>query len=453
LKKIFIAIVVIVAVGLMIFYNLNKSEGEGFGNPFANNNAQEVEAAVIQRGDIASNILITGSVEEIHKKEIMTNTPVKVLEVYVKNGDLVSKDQALFSVDVTSLEEELSQLKVTYEIQTLQLEKLKKLSTTSSTTGLEIGLELSKLTLSGAQRLYDDQVAALESNKTLLESGIISQSEYDAMAKGVDEAQSQIDTATLNVERAQADLAGIKKNNSQSSQSSEIDVKIQLKNLESLDLNIAKIENQIVELQKVTIAPVGGIVTGLTLVPLEYAQTMVPLMILMDMNSLKVVASVREYDITDLAIDQEVAITGDAIPKDQIVSGKISYIAPLAIQGVVNGKQTTAVEIEILITEGSKYLKPGYTADCEITTLFKKDIVVASYDMFREDKENNKLVYVIDENNTLVEKTVTVGITSDFDAEIVEGLEAGDIVVTNPSLSLKPGMKVTVADGLEGEGE
>ncbi len=46
-------------------------------------------------------------------------------------------------------------------------------------------------------------------------------------------------------------------------------------------------------------------------------------------------------------------------------------------------------------------------------------------------------MYVVDSNNVLVEKKVVVGITSDFDAEIVEGLEAGDLVVNLPSLSLK----------------
>jgi multidrug resistance efflux pump len=449
-KKIGIAVLIIGIVAIMIIYNLNKdTTGEG---GFGGGKAQEVEVTVMQRDDLYSSILITGTVLESNKWEVISNTPLQINEVFVEVGDHVTMGQELFAVDMTDLIAELNQAKLNYEIQTLQLEKLRSISSTSTAAGGEITLELSRLAVSTAEKFLEEQRTNLEKSRILLSEGFISQEEFNTMTKAVEEAQNQLATSKLNLKRAEDDLAALLKSNNQANQSSQIDVTIQVKNLESLKMNITTLENQIKEISDLAYATGEGVVTEVHIIAGEQSPSLTPMLTLMDMNKMKVEANVREYDIKDITLGQKVIITGDAISKSASVEGEVSFIAPKAIQALVNGKEATTVPIEITIVKDMNQLKPGYTADCEITTSFKEQVLVASYDMFRDDRDNNKLAYVVMENGIVEERVVVLSITADFDAEVLEGLKEGELVINNPSLSLKDGMKVKVISDLEKEG-
>ncbi|MDF1618059.1 HlyD family secretion protein [Petrocella sp. FN5] len=449
-KKIGIAVLIIGIIAIMIIYNLNKDRsGEG---GFGGGKAQEVEVTALQRDDLFSSILITGTVLESNKLEVISSTPLQIEEVLVEVGDQVTTGQALFVVDMTDLEAELKQAMLNYEIQTLQLEKLRGLSSTSTATSGEIALELSRLSVSTAEKYLEEQHVNLERSRILFSEGFISEEEFKTMKKAVEEAENQLATSKLNLKRAEDDLSALLESNHQANQSTQIDVTIQVKNLESLEMNITTLENQIKEISDLTYAIGDGIVTEVHISEGEQSPTFAPMLTLMDMNKMKVAANVREYDIKDIILGQKVIITGDAISQSASIEGEVSFIAPKAVQALVNGKEATTVPIEITITKDMNQLKPGYTADCEITTSYKEQVLVASYDMFRDDRDNNKLAYVVTENGIVEERIVVLGITADFDAEVLEGLEEGELVINNPSLSLKDGMKVKVINDLEKEG-
>jgi len=449
-KKIGIAVLIIGIIAIMIVYNLNKNTtGEG---GFGGGKAQEVEVTTLERDDLYSSILITGTVLESNKWEVIAQSPLQIEDVLVEVGDYVRIGQALFEVDMTELEAELKQAKLNYEIQTLQLEKLRNISSTSTAAGGEIALELSRLSVSNAEKYLEEQGVNLEKSRVLLNEGFISQEEFNAMTKAVEEAENQLATAKLNQKRAEDDLATLLESNHQANQSTHIDVTIQVKNLESLKMNITTLENHMQDISDLTIATGEGVVTEVHITEGEQSQALTPLLTVMDMDKMKVAANVREYDIKDIQLGQKVLISGEAISKSASVEGEVSFIGPKAVQALVNGKEATTVPIEITIVKDMDQLKPGYTADCEITTSFKEQVLVASYDMFRDDKDNNKLAYVVNEDDVVEERVVVLGITSDFDAEVVEGLEEGERVINNPSLSLKDGIKVNVINDLEKEG-
>lgn len=452
MKKAIIIIGIIGAIALMIGLNLNKNKDESEGGIAFGGKAQEVEAVRIETGDLASSVIITGAVEEVTKRDLSATSAMEVTGLLKDIGDSVKVGDPLFSVDLTSFQEELVSLKLNREIQALQIEKIQSISTTSSSSGAKIALELAKINLNSAQSFYDNQVESLAKNEELFKEGIISQSELDSMTKSIDDAKSQIDIATLNVQRSESDLNSVYSANNNSTKSLEFDVQIQLKNLESLDLSIAKVEKQMIELEESTYSPISGVITAVHVETGDMVMTGAPLFQIMDMEDLIIKASVREYDIRNMEVGQNVVVTGDAIDKENMVTGKLSYIAPVASGTVINGRSTTGIEIKISINEGLEFLKPGYTTDCEITTQEVTDVVIGTYELFREDKDNNKTVFVI-VDDVLEERMIETGITADFEAEISSGLEVGDIVVVNPSLSLKEGMKVMISNDLEEVGE
>lgn len=453
MKKFMIAGAIIIIVVVMVLMNMSKSrEGNDSIASFGSKKAQEVEAEVIKKGEISASVLITGNVEEVNKKELMATTPIDIIEVLVQEGDDVLVGEALFTADLSTFEDELAQLRISYEIQSLQLERLQVLSTLSDTTSLEIAVELARLSLNSSERFQTEQAENLEKNQRLYEEGIISNSDYKVFEEAAVEAVTQFESSSLSLERSEAELSNGRKTNSSTKESTEIDVKVQLKNLESLDMNIAKLEKQIAEIKALMQAPMSGVVTISNIMNGETSSTMVPLLTIVDIAKLKVTSSIREYDISDMALGQKVFITGDAIESETKVIGEVTFIAPVAVKAVISGRETTAVKIEIGITEGVKYLKPGYTTDCEIMTEIKKDVVIASYNMFREDEDGNRIVLLVNDQNLIEERAVELGTISDFDAEIISGIEEGDMIVMNPSLALKEGSKVRVTNDLEEEG-
>ncbi len=454
MKKFIIGGIIILVIGAMILINVLKSgdEAKNTGSSsFTRGRTMAVEAEVIGRDTITSSILITGSVEEVNKKEVTSSTPIKVSEVLVEKGDVVQKGDLLFTADLESMNKDLDQLKVNFEIQKLTMEKLEALSGSSDNTSLELALKLSKLGLDSAQRFYESQLANLEKNQTLFDNGVLSVSELDGLKSSVTEAESQLSTSKISYQRSQADLSSLRKQTTNSDRSTEIDMEIQQMNLDSMAINITNLNEQIDEIEALTMTTMNGVVTELNIYNGEMSSSMTPLVVIRDVEDLKIVANIREYDVGDVEIGQEVLISGDAIGKDEEVLGTVSYIAPIAAQTVVNNRQVTAIEVEIAVDEGTKFIKPGYTTECEIVTSKLEDVVVVAYNMLSKDEEGNDVVFVIDEDQMATERQVELGKTSDFDAEVISGVEEGDLIVVNPSLSLFDGTKVEIIEEEEGK--
>lgn len=441
-KKIIIAVVVLAIIATMVIVNVTRAASEdGDKAPtFGGGGGQAVEAQYIVSGDLSASVLVTGLVEEIEEKSIYTDSPLDVLSVDVELGDVVVKGQTMFTLDLSTLESELSKTKINYDIQTLQLEKLQHMA--SSTGSAQIGVELARLTLASAERSYNTQKDTYEKNQLLFEQGVISKSELDAIQTGFEEAANQLSSAQLSLSRSQSEM-------NTSEESTEIDIAVQVKNLESLDLTIAGLEQQIADLKALAEAPMNGVVTYLPIEDDTMVNAMTSIATVTNVEELRVEANVREYDIKSIQLGQQVILEGDAVNKGNVVLGEISFIAPIANKSVVSGREATAVEIYIDVTEGTEFLRPGYSLECEIMTDERIGVPLVNYNMLTENKNGDQVVYVVNENGKAEERVVELGITSDFDAEVISGVETGEVVIVNPSLIIKDGLKVSISNDLE----
>lgn len=449
MKKWLIGGGILIVLAAMILVNVLRGDSDDGGSA-PRGRSQTVEARVVEAGTITSSIIITGSVEEVTKEEVMATSPVEIKEVMVTKGSVVKKGDKLFTADLDSSYKELDQLKINYDIQLLTMKKLETLSSTTDDRSMELALELARLNRDSAERFLNTQTENLEKNQALFDAGLISKSEFEGLESTVTEAESQLATAKVSYQRSYADLTSIREQTENSELSTEIDLEIQQLNIDSLAMNIETLEQQIKDIEDLTTATLDGVVTELNIEAGDMASTIGPLLVIRDVTDLKIVANIREYDITDVAEGQEVIITGDAIGKEETVLGTVSYIAPVAAETIVNNRQVTAIEVEITVDQGVDVIKPGYTTECEIITSKLEDVVIATYEMLQKDSEDNDIVFVIEEG-IAKERIVKLGATSDFDAEVIEGLESGDQVILNPSLSLFDGSKVEVEEEEEGK--
>ncbi len=139
-----------------------------------------------------------------------------------------------------------------------------------------------------------------------------------------------------------------------------------------------------------------------------------------------------------------VKVTGEGV-KDKEYRGIVEYISPNAITNR-NGQSTeTIVEVKIGIEDKDTEFKPNFSANVEINTAKKEEILVVPYEAIYSSKDGKKIIYTI-ENNKAKENVITTGIEGDLVLEVIgEGLNEGQEVILNPTENIKDGVELNVS--------
>ncbi|MFA6514919.1 MAG: HlyD family efflux transporter periplasmic adaptor subunit [Candidatus Paceibacterota bacterium] len=152
----------------------------------------------------------------------------------------------------------------------------------------------------------------------------------------------------------------------------------------------------------------------------------------------------NEVDVTSIKLEQKVTITFDAI-EGLSVSGVVAEIDPV---GTVSSGVVT-YNVKIAFDSDDDRIKPGMSANTEIITQEKKDILTVTSSAI---KTKNKKVYVevfevplpsmgningITSAVPPVRKEVTIGLSDDLKTEIISGLNEGDQIVLKTTTSSK----------------
>jgi HlyD family secretion protein len=182
--------------------------------------------------------------------------------------------------------------------------------------------------------------------------------------------------------------------------------------------------------QAMITAPMNGEVANILINAGEQAAPGAPAIILVNKEAFHIEVSVDEIDIDQIALNQLVEITLDALP-DRIVDGRIVDIAPTAAAtgaGVVTYLVTINIEPGQTIT-----LRPGMTANASIVVEEIDDVLIIPNWSIRLDRDSglafvNKLTAAAE----IIEVPVETGLRNEQFSEVLGGLEAGEtVVVTN----------------------
>src|SRR5205807_4857547 len=105
------------------------------------------------------------------------------------------------------------------------------------------------------------------------------------------------------------------------------------------------------------------------------------------------------------------------------------------------------VEVWVTLANGAGKLRANGAAQVTVAANSKSDaiIVPASAVTLEASNANEGTVMIVDAQNVAHERKVTVGIRTADKIEIVEGLQAGDIVVVEGNFALPDGTKVEIA--------
>ena len=191
----------------------------------------------------------------------------------------------------------------------------------------------------------------------------------------------------------------------------------------------------------------GTVVEVNTSVSKSNTSTSQTLIHIVNQGSLQVVGSLSEYDLANLAVDQEVKLTSKVYP-DQTWTGKITYISnyPEGNGGdsLATGTSNTSAKypFKIAMTSDIGPLKQGFSINIEVVNA--KTSVLVPVTAVVPDGDKQYVWTIVDGKAKRVE--VTLGSADATLQEISSGLAVGDQVISNPSLDLEDGKEVNALE-------
>jgi HlyD family secretion protein len=337
----------------------------------------------VGRGAVEATIANTraGTVEACLRTKLSTISGGRIEVLAVKEGDRVKKGQLLMQLWNADqhAEQRLAQA---------QLETARKRVVEACT-------------------LADSAVREADRRRDLFKQGFISESAYDAARVDADARSAACTTAKSDVAQSQA----------------RVDV------------------TRVVQGRTVLVAPFDGTVAKIVGEVGEYSTPSPPgvptppAIDLIDESCLYVKAPMDEVDAPKIVVGQPVRITLDALPKKSF-PGKVKRVAPY-VSAVE--KQARTVDIEATFDDPASpgRLLVGYSADVEVILEVRKDTLRVPTAALLE---GGRVLVLAD--GKLAERQVKAGVANWEYTEIVEGLAAGDRIVTSLE---RTGVKAGVA--------
>ena len=174
------------------------------------------------------------------------------------------------------------------------------------------------------------------------------------------------------------------------------------------------------------IAPIAGRVASVLIREGEQAAPGAPAMTVLNENAYHITVQVDEIDIERVEVGQPALITLDALP-DEPVQGTVSEIAPTSTS--TGGVVTYLVTINI--DEGAaQNLRPGMSASAAITVDEIDGVLIVPNWAVRLDRETGEAFVLIRQpDGTVTEGVVETGLRNEQFSEVVSGLSEGDVVV------------------------
>jgi multidrug efflux pump subunit AcrA (membrane-fusion protein) len=187
-------------------------------------------------------------------------------------------------------------------------------------------------------------------------------------------------------------------------------------------------------------APFGGTVLECNVVAGDAAELGTSLFRLADPSSLWACLHIQESDLAAVKAGGEVVLRTQAYPGED-------FRGRLVLVGDVVEAGTRTVEGRVEIGSAGGRLKPGMFVEASIASAGERRALVVPETALQDDS-GRSVVFVRTGERTFARREVRIGARSGGAVEILEGLAAGEIVVTSGSFLLKSELrKGSLEDG------
>lgn len=440
----------------------------------------EVQTGKVLRQDLAAVVTASGEIKPSRDRyaAVNANSYGKIVAVYVKEGDRVTKGQLLMQTE--SVQQEADVRAQQAALRTAQADAAAAEAAVASTAA---AVRTAEADVQQAQATLDRAAKDFARAEAMLSDQLISRQVFDQRRTEYEVARAALEASEARLRQAEAQL-----------QQSRHALEMSRARVAQAQAALLRFED--VKSKTIYTSPLDGVVTSL---PVHEGENVVPGIqnqpgsLLFQVSDLSVVTAevkVDETDIVNVRIGQPAEVTIDAIP-NKTFKGKVTEIGQSAIgrtTGLTTGQSATSAEeakdfrVVITLDDPPPNMKPGLSTTAKITTAtrenavtvpiqalavrLKRDLEAPKDEKKVEEKtpvsltaaEREKMkeeiqgVFVV-QGGKAIFKPVKTGIMGPTDVEIVEGLEPGQEIVTGSFRALrtlKPESKVKVNNKPQG---
>lgn len=353
----------------------------------------EVVVDPVRRADLVRTVVASGHVENPFRVEIGAQVTGTVAEVLVDEGQRVSRGQVLVKLETQELQAAIVQANGAVAQARARLMQLNDLT-----------LPTARESLAQASATFRNAQAVFDRTTELARTGHATRAALDEAQRALDVARTQVNAAQLQVFTASP--AG----------SDHV--------LAQTQLDQAQAALQIAEsrLAYATVtAPRDGILIARNVERGTVAQPGRALFVLAPVGTTQLVLQIDERNLGLVAMGQRALASADAYPDDRFAAF-ISYINP----GIDITR--SAVQVKLTVPEPPAYLRQDMTVSVDIEVARREATLVLPLRSIHEPNAAEPWVLVVREGRAR-RQTVHLGLRGNTQAEVLDGLAAGDIVV------------------------
>lgn len=357
-----------------------------------------VKTATVDRGRLVISLKSPG--EAVTEKIIQMKAEVggKIRSILIDEGQHVKKDELLVEID-----DKVYQL----ELESQEADRLRVLS--------ELLLEKQfAFSNTGGSSQKKEKISAAEEEfrkaRQLFQQGMISQDEFEDISR-------KYELALIEAGQRREEIRAAAKGLTQA----EIRVK-----KAKMDLEKTKIR-----------APFDGVITDIKVSPGQHVSPGNELFTLVNIEKIMVHVKVLESEVRKIKAGREARVKFSAYPGREFM-GIVKAISPL-IQ-----PEDKTCKVIVSVSNPREEIKPGMHAEVEIAAEIYDDCLIVPQNAILV-RGGRKLVFVV-EDGLAKWRYIQTGKENELYAEVLEGVEEGDLVITEGHLTLAHDAPVKIVE-------
>lgn len=416
----------------------------------------------VEKQDIRQEITTSGITVGLEKDAYTSPVTAKVEDICVEVGQIVRKGDILLTYDTSNLGDDLEKVKIqakseraagnaNYEMADEAADKVSLAKKKINKLEKEIK-KLKKEIESISDQIveYEDQLAETEKKNAKEEAAAATPTE-----EGTTREPKLIDTASItksirslnkNLSKKQEELAEKQADlaEQQGIVSANKDVKVsestkaQMEAVEQLsNMNINDAQESLDKAEAGIVTATDGIVESVEIIKGAYASETQTLLTIIHSDSVGVEFSISKDDLDSISTGQKarVVIAGNEY------QGTVDYISRVAVDDTLLGNVSAGggtIKGRIRLSNPDDGIYIGVTAKVYIFVGESDGTLAVPYEALNTDVDGD-FVLVVNAENIIERRDVTLGLYSDNYYEITDGLEEGDRVIRNVTSDMKPG--------------
>lgn len=373
-----------------------------------------VQTATVQRGSISQVISSEAVVYPLRQAVITPKITSTISEFRVQRGSRVRKGDLLAVLENRDLSAAAVQSKGEFE----QAE-----ASYATTIGASLPQQLQKAELdtAAAKAAYEAQKKVSDSRKELFQQGALPRRDLDAAEVALAQARSQYEVAQKQLD----DLKRLGEQQTIKSAKGQLDAAQGKYRGAEAQLRYSQIRS-----------PIDGVVADRPLFPGELATANQPILTVMDTSRLIAKAHIAQSEAALLKAGDsaEVMVAGTEDP----VKARVTLVSPAVDPG------STTIEVWVEAVKPDPALKPGATVQLSIVARTVRDALIVPASAVLKNSDGVDYVMVAGSDGRAHAHTVQVGIRQGNSAQILNGLNPGDAVITVGAYALPDNTKIKV---------